>query len=354
MPIAELAARLAGNRLHIVVFGPGYGESVAVHVPDAGWLICDSLSGTGRSAGLVPAAELLRQRQEPAAMLLLTHPHDDHVAGFDRLVNRYASGPVGVLSMHLAHENFTEEDYATGVLARSNRHKALAAIARYWREHPEFKWLLTADGTARKFGSAIIEVLHPDETFVRAGQPDPVAAPNAYSTPVLIQWGEARIVLGADLPSAEWNAVLQVARTPGLADHGALKVSHHGSMGAVAEELVSTDYREAIAAVTPWHLGRGLLPKLGAGGGISWLLERRASVGLTSPGRALTQRLPQPVAHSLLSKSVQRRGLPGGAGTIEVKQSYDPDECWIAATFTRNGHLETSEFGREARLVIRG
>lgn len=214
MPIAELAARLSGNRLHVIVFGPGYGESIAVHVPDGGWLVCNSLSGTGRTAGLVPAVELLGQRQESAAILLLTHPHDDHVAGFDRLVSRFASGPVGVVGLQLAHDDFTEDDYATGVLATSNRLTALAAVRRYWRgEHPEFKWLLAADGTARNLGPGRVEVLHPDEEYLRGGQPDPVGAPNAYSTPVLVQWGAARIVLGADLPRAEWNAVLQVTRT---------------------------------------------------------------------------------------------------------------------------------------------
>jgi hypothetical protein len=196
--------------------------------------------------------------------------------------------------------------------------------------------------------------LHPDAAYLSTGQPDPVTAPNAYSTPVLVQWGTARIVLGADLPSAEWDAVLQATRKPDLADHGALKVSHHGSMGSVADELVRSVYRSAVATITPWHLGRGLLPKLGVGGGVSWLLERRMGVGLTSPGRALTQGLPQSVAHSLLVESVQRRELPGGAAAIEVKQSYDPDECWIAVTFTRDGDLEAAEFGREARLIVRG
>src|SRR4051794_17390938 len=117
MPIAELGARLAGNRLHVIVFGPGYGESIAVHVPDGGWLVCDSLSGTGQSSGFVPAVELLGQRDESAAMLLLTHPHDDHVAGFDRLVSRFATGPVGVVALHLARADFTEDDHATSVLA---------------------------------------------------------------------------------------------------------------------------------------------------------------------------------------------------------------------------------------------
>lgn len=355
MPVAELARRLSADRLHVIVFGPGYGESVAVHVPDGGWLICDSLSGTGTRAGFVPAAELLSQRGEPAALLLLTHPHDDHVAGFDRLVNRFAQGPVGLLGAHLAKADFTEDDDATAILATSNRLKALAAIHRYWREYPEFKWLLKADGTTRAIGPGCVEVLHPDDAYLSAGKPDPAAAPNAYSTPVLVAWGATRIVLGADLPTAEWGLVLAATRDTPLAVHGGLKVSHHGSVGSLADDLVLIQHDQAPALVTPWHLGRGLLPKLGAGGGIDWLLARRRTVGLTSPGRALMEdRLPEPASYVQFTEAVQRRELPGGVGAIEVKESYDPDESWIALTFDRDGNLETVDRGRAARTIVRG
>ena len=75
MPIAELASRLAGNRLHVIVFGPGYGESIAVHIPGGGWLICDSLSQPHGTGDFIPAVELLSSRRERAAALILTHPH---------------------------------------------------------------------------------------------------------------------------------------------------------------------------------------------------------------------------------------------------------------------------------------
>jgi beta-lactamase superfamily II metal-dependent hydrolase len=353
MPISELATTLSDNRLHVVVFGPGYGESIAVHVPDGGWLVCDSLSGTGLAAGFVPAVELLSQRQETAAMLLLTHPHDDHVAGFDRLVTGFATGPVGLVGLHLAHGGFGEDQDAQTVLATSNRLKALASVARYWRERPEHKWELVADGTARELGPARVEVLHPNAEYLTAGRPDPASAPNAYSTPVLVEWESARIVLGADVPSAEWNSILGESRPVELADHMALKVSHHGSFGSIAEELVRTEHRAAAAAVTPWQLGRGLLPKLGPEGGLQWLLERRASVGLTSTGRALTRALSAQVTREYLLESVERRVLPGGSGVIEVKQSYDPDVCWIALTYTSGGVLESMQLGTEARVITR-
>jgi glyoxylase-like metal-dependent hydrolase (beta-lactamase superfamily II) len=140
MPIADLAGRLSTDRLHIIVFGPGYGESVAVHIPDGGWLICDSLSRPHGSVDFIPAAELLSNRQERAAALILTHPHDDHVGGFDRLVTRFADGRVGLVGLHLPKEGFTEDDDAARIVATANRVKALTAISADWQRNPEHRW----------------------------------------------------------------------------------------------------------------------------------------------------------------------------------------------------------------------
>jgi hypothetical protein len=352
MPIADLSERLSTDRLHIVVFGPGYGESVAVYIPDGGWLICDSLSRPYGSVDFIPAAELLTSRQERAAVLILTHPHDDHVGGFDRLVARFADGRVGLVGLHLPQEGFTEDDDAARVLATSNRVKALAAISADWQRHPEHRWELTADDAPLQLGSGTIEILHPDDEYLKAGRPDPAQAPNAYSTPVLISWEEARIVLGADLPRPQWASVLSSAREKELSDHSALKVPHHGSTRALPEELVRSGDRGSVAVLTPWHVGRGLLPKLGADGGVAWLLARRSAVSLTSPGRAVSGELPQPVPLTEFANAVVRRPLPGGAASVEVKRSYDPDESWVAATFNRRGNVEAVELGRDACLIV--
>jgi hypothetical protein len=352
MPIAELAGRLANDRLHAVVFGPGYGESVAVYVPDGGWLICDSLSSAHGSADFVPAGELLTSRRELAAALILTHPHDDHVAGFDRLVRRFAGGLVGRVGIELPEKGFTEGDDAARVLATSNRAKALAAISSHWHHHPEAKWEMSADHPPLRLGPATVEVLHPDSGYVARGRPDPRQAPNAYSTPVLICWEQARILLGADLPNAQWTHVLAKAREQELADHHGLKVPHHGSTKCLADELVRAGNRDRLVVLAPWHLGGNILPRLDERGGIAWLLARRSAVSLTSPGRAMIAELPRPVSFNDFTAAVARRSLPGGAGTIELKRSYNPDESWVAATFNNRGGLEAVEFGRDACVIV--
>jgi hypothetical protein len=352
MPIAELAGRLANDRLHVVVFGPGYGESVAVYIPGGGWLICDSLSSAHGSADFVPASELLTGRREQAAVLILTHPHDDHVAGFDRLVQRFAGGLVGRVGIEIPGDGFTEGDDAARVLATSNRAKALAAISSHWQRNPEARWEMSADDPPLQIGEATVEVLHPDNDYVQRGKPDPTQAPNAYSTPVLICWEQTRILLGADLPNAQWERVLGKAREQELADHHGLKVPHHGSTRSLPAELVRAGDRDRIAVLAPWHVGGNILPKLGDTGGIAWLLARRSAVSLTSPGRAITTELPRPVPFNDFTAAIERRPLPGGVGAVELKHSYSPDESWVAATFNRRGDIDAVEFGRDACVIV--
>jgi hypothetical protein len=353
MPIAELASRLAGNRLHVIIFGPGYGESIAVHIPNGGWLICDSLSQPRGTTDFIPAAELLSTRRERAGALVLTHPHDDHVGGFDRLITRFADGPVGLVGLHLPEDGFTEYDDAGRIVATSNRVKVLAAISDHWQRHPERRWELTADQPPLRLGPGLVTILHPNDEYLQQGRPDPEQAPNAYSTPMLIEWERARVVLGADLPTRQWKRVLEGDHDPELSTHAALKIPHHGSTGALPEELVRSGDRDSIVVLTPWHLGRGLLPKLGPKGGLSWLLERRSRISLTSPGRAIAGGdLPTPVTLNQFTNAVARRPLPGGVGSVELKRSYDPDEAWVAVTFTARGDVEGVEFGRDACLIV--
>jgi beta-lactamase superfamily II metal-dependent hydrolase len=350
MPIASLAGDLAADELHVVVFGPGYGESVAVHVPPGEWLVVDSLAANAPRPSFIPALELLQARGETAAAVLLTHPHDDHAAGLDRLITSRTQGAVGVLDVYVPEAGFTEQPDAASVLAVSNRTKTLQAIAAYWQEHPEHEWRLVADGAVRSVGDGDVEVLHPDAAFIAAGVPDPAVSPNQYSSPVLVRWHGARVVLGADLPEAEWRVLLARLRTTPLAEHAALKVPHHGSTGALADEICLLAQSRASAAVTPWNRGRQILPRFGAGQGVEWLLSRRQALAITSLGRGLNRRLPSEVPYDDVVAAVELRDVADGV-VQEVRLSADPDESWVALSFAADGALTADRYGAAARRI---
>lgn len=351
MGIANLARSLAEDRLHLLVFGPGYGESVAVHVPPGDWLICDSFVRGEHASRCNPVASLLHHRDQGAQLLLLTHPHDDHTGGFDELVDQFAVGRVGVVRTQLEAHGFTEDGDAAAVISQSNNMKALAAIHRYWREHPELRWSVCADDPPLKLGAGTVHVLHPDRTFLSHGVPAPAAAPNEYSVPLMVSWEGVRLLLGADLPAVQWQTLIAAPAGQSFADHTALKVPHHGSEAALHSGLFHASNRISATVLTPWNRGRSPLPRLDANGGLSWLLQRRARVAMTAAGHALTAPLAREVSRRDLELSVVNAPLPAGFGQVESRPIADPDESWVAATFTRHGTLEKLQLGSEAHLI---
>src|SRR5690348_10401793 len=88
---------LKADLFHVVLFGPGYGESIAVRVPPDRWIIVDSLRfGAERN----PALELLISAGARWSCLVLSHPHDDHAQGFPSLVDQ-GEGPLGLVAGYL-------------------------------------------------------------------------------------------------------------------------------------------------------------------------------------------------------------------------------------------------------------
>jgi glyoxylase-like metal-dependent hydrolase (beta-lactamase superfamily II) len=74
---------LAVDELHILVFGPGTGELVAVRAPPDDWLIVDGC-GVGRTK-YGPA--LLAHYGASPRLIALTHPHRDHAVGVADVVD---------------------------------------------------------------------------------------------------------------------------------------------------------------------------------------------------------------------------------------------------------------------------
>ena len=77
----------AGTSLEITLFGPGYGESVVLHVGNGAWIVVDSCIDKENTP--VAIQYLNRLGVDPAeavTLVVATHWHDDHIRGMARLV----------------------------------------------------------------------------------------------------------------------------------------------------------------------------------------------------------------------------------------------------------------------------
>ena len=75
------------SEFELTLFGPGYGESVVLHVGDGVWVIVDSCIDDDGVARALPYLEGIGL--DPAQVVVLvvaTHWHDDHIRGLAKLV----------------------------------------------------------------------------------------------------------------------------------------------------------------------------------------------------------------------------------------------------------------------------
>lgn len=70
--------------LRIYCLGPGFGESIVLHLPCGGWGVVDCYHGTRGTVDFLENMDVDRLK-----FFCLTHPHEDHYRGAHRLFRRY-------------------------------------------------------------------------------------------------------------------------------------------------------------------------------------------------------------------------------------------------------------------------
>jgi beta-lactamase superfamily II metal-dependent hydrolase len=272
----EELEQLSDDQLHVLIFGPGFGESILVRVPHDSWLVVDCLRRFTPEE-LVPAARVLDHLGVRAAAVALTHPHLDHTNGFPALVERRLPGaPVGCLPTPLMDQWRGAPD-AERELRGSATEAALAAVTDAWEREPESRWELV-EGESRPLGSGQIDVLHPRDIAV--GQRLVARDLNSASSPMVVRWEGASVVLAADLIWRQWNSLPE--RIDDLTGADALKAPHHGSRNAQHPRVIGTPPPgNRPCLVTPWNKGRRL-PRFEDGEGIDLLLAAHQTVELTA------------------------------------------------------------------------
>ena len=215
------------GRVHVVALDVGQGDAILVETPGGGRLLVDG--GPDPDRLLVALDARIPPWDRRIDLVVLTHPHEDHVAGLPLLVERYRVGRFAGAG-----------DAGTGSRVRGARGGAGAPR----RAHAGS----STTGDRFALDDVAFRVLWPDRTAVPRAPPDTGTGINNVSIVLLGTFGAQRFLLTGD--AEEGIDPLLVAR--GLPTVDVLKVAHHGSRTATTDALLERDPSDRGA-----HLGRG-------------------------------------------------------------------------------------------------
>lgn len=282
----------ADNELEIVVFGPGFGECILLHIGSNKWIVVDSCkdSVSKKPVALEYLESIGIEPSSAVIMVLVTHWHDDHIRGIPEILEECPEALIAV-SQAATVDQFIQ--YVT-LLNTNNELKGSNGV----REYAKLLAMLAERGVECKKacadrrllqipscdlshgGTCDIWSLAPSDTqidqinhsiaalFPTHGDSKPRAIPNEpnnTSAVVQILIGDLGVLLGGDLeetsnPSTGWTAIVESTARPTVKCE-VFKIPHHGSKNANNDDVWSDMLTPSnLAVVTPFNKGKTRLP----------------------------------------------------------------------------------------------
>ncbi len=295
----ELAIGPTANELEVSLFGPGYGEAIAVHFGAGHWMLVDSceIHDEGEPASLSYLAKIGADVGKCVKLVVATHWHDDHMRGLGAIVDAAESAQVWIPSLFQKNEmqhllkmyssRTAMEETQSGLdelnavfevlESRKSRNAPFSPVKLASADKILFEENLSSLGDGCNV--AIYSLSPSDEAVLQAmlalgkylpeirEQKKRIAVPSKNRSSVVL-WcmiGGHRILLGADLertasPQSGWSVIVEESQAvDGKAD--VFKVPHHGSENghhdAVWNDLLVSN---PLALLTPFNKGRVKLP----------------------------------------------------------------------------------------------
>ncbi len=213
------AARPDG-RLHVTILDIGQGDAILLQGPTGGRALIDTGPDPDRLLALLD--QRLPAWDRRVDLVVLTHPHEDHVAGLALLLDRYRIGAIVEPGMVGAGPGDAAYRRRLTELGRETR--VVAAGDRLW-----------LDGIALD-----VEWPLPGRVLLRA--PDGGRAINNVSIVLDVRFGQRRMLFSGDV---EEDIDPHLLATGIAGKHGGsrldvLKVAHHGSGTATTDAFVET------------------------------------------------------------------------------------------------------------------
>lgn len=278
----EYGAPPAADEFEVTLFGPGYGEAIAVHLGEGVWLLVDSCIDPDTN---LPASETYLEKIGVGVgqvhAIVASHWHDDHVRGISRLATKYAQAEFFFSAVFNDKKVLAFLTAYSGANSAGLSHgsKELHSVVRD-RKTPfaliQRSIVLQVTLSGRPVmvtalspvqGGFAQFLAHMAQYQVQREQPInnvPELKPNLESVALHIDLGDDAILLGADLEehnTCGWSAIMADKWSASRKKSTVFKVAHHGSITgdcpSVWRNLLQAN---PLACLTPFSKGKVRLP----------------------------------------------------------------------------------------------
>ena len=281
------------DELEVSLFGPGYGESVLLHIGEGNWIIIDSCidQNSGEPAALQYLKNIGVDPSKNVKLVIATHWHDDHVRGLGKILQECKEA-IFVCPVAIKTKEFTkliERSKSRNILNSDNGVCEFTSIINTLRQRKTPPKYAIADRKiwhyTPKDGSALAECtihsLSPSDAEVEKALnslsklipklgADPIRIPpppqNDCAVVLWVNMGPENILLlGSDLEESGnnqtgWSAVLNL-QIENNGKASIFKVAHHGSTNGhhqpVWDEMLN---QSPCVLITPFTRGKKTLP----------------------------------------------------------------------------------------------
>jgi competence protein ComEC len=253
LPVRETASPVPAG-LQVTFIDVGQGDSIAVQC-DSSNLLIDAGPNTATD-GLLKTLRNLGIRRFDT--LVITHPHEDHIGGMDKVIQDFDIGKVFMPDATTTTKTFSD-------LLRAISSKGLNVT------HP-------APGDSFTVGAAVCTILAPNSP----SYPDL----NNYSIVIRLVYGNTSFLFTGDAQTDSEKEMLIRNLT---LKSDVLKVGHHGSSTSTSNEfLLAVSPRYAVISVGKdndyGHPHPGTLAKLNAAGVQTYRTDLNGTVTFSSDG----------------------------------------------------------------------
>lgn len=345
------------DEFELTLLGPGYGESIVLHIGGGVWVLVDSCLDTDAAPGALRYLE--RIGVDPAqavALVVASHWHDDHIRGMARLVEACGKAAFCCAGALLCEEFLSVVGALEGrrISAAGSGTREIHGVFTRLGEATSKPTFALANRRIFARGACEIWSLSPDDAVFQSflqsvgrlapgtGQTKtriPALSPNEIAVVLWVEVGNVVVLLGADLEKRGWAGILRSGEKPAGAA-SAFKLPHHGSANADEPGVWERMLEPApVAVLTPWRRGGRSLPSRHD---VTRILARTenayATTGTDSAGHA--RKRVKTVDRTIRESGIQLRNLAVPPGVVRLRRPLGPQARWRVRTFGSACHLQ--------------